>query len=545
MIYANEALSIESRYTLQAIDALLCKELAARIQEKYDIDALSTPRSASRLRQACERLRRVLSANAESSIALDCLVGETDVQVTMTRERLEQLAMPLIDSSVTSCLDAVNRAGLELNDIHAVELIGGYSRTPAFANAIAAAFGRQPSRTLNAEEAVAKGAALAAGMRCSSLKMRTLNLNERLLHPSTICWERAAGGTPTGEHLLEQGQSVPFQKRLTLSTRWPMRISWRSGLRRHRCVLSCLVGPEKASVARKLRVDIAIDENQIPSMVAFELVGKDICNDGSQHEEVATMEANMESDRAHIGEEHHSFGNVDDCDQSGDTMVRPIDMTMVEAFGLDQVEMQEAIEREQAMQQRDTLVAQAHDAKNAFESELYRSRASLLSNLAPFMSEVEQTQLIATFDSLEDWLYGDGEQQPAERYDSELAQLRKTLAPFEQLQRLYDVAEAELKQLEILCDRAQSLNATGNPTVTEVKGWLASAHRDLATQSRNLPPPFAEGAVRQKICAIEELYSGMQASVETGRNSSEPCLGVDEDAPFDLHTCDDSDSIGS
>ena len=53
---------------------------------------LFTAATVRRLRAACERLRRVLSANTDASFSLDCLVGETDVSGYLTRAQLEEMA---------------------------------------------------------------------------------------------------------------------------------------------------------------------------------------------------------------------------------------------------------------------------------------------------------------------------------------------------------------------------------------------------------------------------------------------------------------------
>ena len=58
----------------QALDELVCQHLAADFRARYGIDALSQPRAAVRLRQASEKVRRVLSANREGHVSLDCLV---------------------------------------------------------------------------------------------------------------------------------------------------------------------------------------------------------------------------------------------------------------------------------------------------------------------------------------------------------------------------------------------------------------------------------------------------------------------------------------
>ena len=83
-----------------------------------------------------------------------------DAHGTVTREQLESLGQPLIQKITDACEAALSSAGMTAEKLDAVELIGGCSRTPMIESAIANALKTTPSRTLNCEECVARGAAL-------------------------------------------------------------------------------------------------------------------------------------------------------------------------------------------------------------------------------------------------------------------------------------------------------------------------------------------------------------------------------------------------
>ena len=120
-------------------------------------------------------------------MSLDCLVGETDVHGSLSRDALEQMAAPLIGTALDACQRAIDEAGLKQGAaLDAVELVGGFSRMPAFVAAVRDQLGIEPSRTLNAEESVARGAALAAAMRSRSFRMRPMVLREGLLHETLV-----------------------------------------------------------------------------------------------------------------------------------------------------------------------------------------------------------------------------------------------------------------------------------------------------------------------------------------------------------------------
>ena len=115
----------------QALDDALAVHFAAQFRAQSGEDALAQPRAAVRLRQACERLRRTLSANSQSSVAIDCLVGEAGLQCSLTRTELEALAQPLLARVGAACKQAMSDSGLRPEDLHSVELVGGFSRMPA------------------------------------------------------------------------------------------------------------------------------------------------------------------------------------------------------------------------------------------------------------------------------------------------------------------------------------------------------------------------------------------------------------------------------
>ena len=152
---------------------------------------------------------------------------------------------------------------------------------PAIA-ARAQALGVEPGRTLNAEESVARGAALAAALQSPNFKMRPLLLQEGLLQPLTVRWHADDGGPPSGSLTLERGAPLPLTRRLTLRTDSAVRVS---------CQQDGCGGQQLEQVApaaaprsrwaawkgkggtptRAMRVDVTVDANQLPSVSAVEL----------------------------------------------------------------------------------------------------------------------------------------------------------------------------------------------------------------------------------------------------------------------------------
>ena len=153
-------------------DEILFGYFATHFKEQYNIDVYSNIRASIRLRAACEKLKKVLSANAEAPLNIECLMDEKDVKGFIRREEFEKLVSRLLERINIPCTKAITDAGLTLEKIHAVELVGSGSRIPAITRQLASLFRREPRRTVNASECVARGCALQCAMLSPVFRVR-------------------------------------------------------------------------------------------------------------------------------------------------------------------------------------------------------------------------------------------------------------------------------------------------------------------------------------------------------------------------------------
>ncbi|KAJ3864171.1 heat shock protein 70 family [Lentinula novae-zelandiae] len=130
------------------IDYALVKHFAAEFKEKYKIDVLSNPKAVFRLAAATEKLKKVLSANAEAPINVESIMNDIDASSKLTRDDLEGLIADELSRIVAPIRRAIDDSGLNLDEIEVVELIGGSSRIPAVRARIAECFpGAQTPKT--------------------------------------------------------------------------------------------------------------------------------------------------------------------------------------------------------------------------------------------------------------------------------------------------------------------------------------------------------------------------------------------------------------
>ena len=100
-----------------------------------------------------EKTRQMLSANIEAQLNIECLMEDQDLHKNLTREELEVIMQPGIDSLREICVQALKNSGLKEEEIDSVELVGEGTRIPAVKKVTESAFGKEKHhRTLNSSE---------------------------------------------------------------------------------------------------------------------------------------------------------------------------------------------------------------------------------------------------------------------------------------------------------------------------------------------------------------------------------------------------------
>jgi molecular chaperone DnaK len=150
------------------IDARLMDLLISEFRAEHGLDLHGDPVALQRLKDAAERAKIELSSVDETEISLPFLTadasGPKHLRRMLTRVELEGLCEELVAQTIGHCKDAVAAAGLGVSDIQDVLLVGGMAKMPLVQQRVAEFFGRQPNRSVNADEAVAVGAAIQAAI---------------------------------------------------------------------------------------------------------------------------------------------------------------------------------------------------------------------------------------------------------------------------------------------------------------------------------------------------------------------------------------------
>ena len=147
-------------------DSALVGDLFARFKQKHGMDFPGDRVAYQRVVDAAERTKIALSERltAQANVPFVALVGDKayDLDATVTRAELEKLTSGLIDRSLAVCEQVLASCGLKPGDIGDILIVGGQSRMPLVRAKLREFFGKEPSKAVHPDEAVALGAAVLA-----------------------------------------------------------------------------------------------------------------------------------------------------------------------------------------------------------------------------------------------------------------------------------------------------------------------------------------------------------------------------------------------
>ncbi|GMP34822.1 hypothetical protein CsSME_00007534 [Camellia sinensis var. sinensis] len=452
-------------------DEVLFQYFAAKFKEEYKIDVYQNARACLRLRAACEKLKKVLSANPEAPLNIECLMDEKDVRGFIKREEFEKISIPILERVRKPLEKALSDAGLTVENIHAVEVVGSGSRVPAIIKILTEFFGKEPRRTMNASECVAKGCALECAILSPTFKVREFQVNESFPFPIDLSWKGAAPDTQNGVAdnqqsplVFPKGNPIPSIKALTLyrSETFTIDVQYAdvSELQAPAKISTYTIGPFQSTKGEraKVRVKVRLNLHGIVSIDSATLL---------EEEEVEVpvvkepaKEANkMETDEAPSDTAPSALteSDVNMQDAKGDTDVpgaengipesgeKPVQMetdakaqapkkkvkktniplTEHICGGMASADVQKAVEKEFEMALQDRVMEETKDKKNAVEAYVYDMRNKLHDKYQEFVTESEREEFIAKLQVVEEWLYEDGEDETKGVYIAKLDELKK------------------------------------------------------------------------------------------------------------------------
>lgn len=210
-------------------DKALIQHFAREWKEKYKIDINTNPKALVRVSAACEKMKKMLSANAQAPISIESLMNDIDVQSIMKREELEALLEPLLDRATIPLEQALAEAKFKIEDIDSIEMVGGCTRVPSLKEKISKFFGKQLSFTLNQDEAVARGCAFSCAILSPVFRVRDFSVHDIVNYPIEFLWEQTPDipDEDTSLTVFNKGNFMPSTKILTFYRRQPFELEAR------------------------------------------------------------------------------------------------------------------------------------------------------------------------------------------------------------------------------------------------------------------------------------------------------------------------------
>ncbi|XP_058736662.1 heat shock 70 kDa protein 4-like isoform X1 [Vicia villosa] len=191
-------------------DSRMVNHLVNELKRKSKVDISANPRALRRLRTACERAKRTLSFDTETTIDIDALYEGVDFYSLVTRAKFEQLNMELFEKCMEIVKSCLADAKMEKSSIDDVVLVGGSSRIPKVKQLLQDLFkGKELCKSINPDEAVAYGAAVQAALLCEGIK----NVPNLVLHDVTPL---SLGKSNIGDVMsvmIPRNTSIPVKKK--------------------------------------------------------------------------------------------------------------------------------------------------------------------------------------------------------------------------------------------------------------------------------------------------------------------------------------------
>nr|XP_013223642.1 heat shock 70 kDa protein 4L isoform X3 [Columba livia] len=479
-------------------DEALVDYFSEEFRTKYKLNVKENPRALLRLYQECEKLKKLMSANASDlPLNIECFMNDLDVSSKMNRAQFEQLCAALLARVEPPLRAAMEQAKLQREDIYSIEIVGGATRIPAVKEQISNFFCKEISTTLNADEAVARGCALQCAILSPAFKVREFSITDVVPYSVTLRW-KSSYEEGTGEcEVFSKNHAAPFSKVITFHKKEPFDLEAYytqphevpyPDSRIGRFTIQN-VGPQHDGDNSKVKVKVRVNIHGLFSVANASIIekqhiegdhndtpmdtesssknqGRDdeldkmqVDQDEGIQKSQAEQQNQAEEETENAGTETKAaFGDKQDhpAQPKAKTKVKSIDLpiqaSLYRQLGQDLINCY--IENEGKMMMQDKLEKERNDAKNAVEEYVYDFRDKLCGVFEKFITEEDSNKLTLMLEDTENWLYEDGEDQPKQVYMDKLQELRKFGQP---IQERYMEHEERPKVLNELGKKIQLL----------------------------------------------------------------------------------------
>lgn len=456
-------------------DYLLAEHFTKIFLEKYKVDAHKNPKAYLRLVQECEKMKKLMSANATPiPVNIECFMEDKDVTGKLQRADLEEMATGIMGEIKKVFLEILAASSLKPDEIYSVEIVGGCTRIPAIKDLVREVFNIEPSTTLNADEAVARGCALQCAILSPTFRVRDFSITDCQPYPITLSWNALINNEEQDMEVYNQFHQVPFSKMLTFYRTGPFKLEARYTKGSNIPFPQQSIGnfgienvvPQATGDSSKVKVKVRVNIHGIFGIAGATMIEKievpaeevkedpktesmDVENgtkaagDAQTNGEPEPADAAkpegepMETEENKENTEQKPAENTAEAEtktEEGEkekkdspkkkNKVKTIDLPVTESvFALSQKDVSSLFEKECQMISQDRLEKERNDAKNTVEEYVYEMRDKLCTTLEEYVEEEARSKFTLTLEDVENWLYEDGEDEVKSVYVDKLTSL--------------------------------------------------------------------------------------------------------------------------
>ncbi|GLT40874.1 hypothetical protein SLA2020_149760 [Shorea laevis] len=473
------------------------------------VDVRKSPKAMAKLKKQVKRTKEILSANTMAPISIESFYDDRDFRSTISREKFEELCADLWERSLTPVKEVLKHSGLKLDDIFAVELIGGATRVPKLQAKLQEFLGRKElDKHLDADEAIVLGAALHAANLSDGIKLnRKLGMidgssygfvieldgpgllendsNKQLLVPRmkklpskmfrTIIHNKDFGVSLAyeSEDLLPPGLLSPVfaqyavsglaeasEKYSSRNLSSPIKMNLHFSLSR-----SGIISLDRAEAVIEIsewvevpKKNLSVENTTTASSNKSVEVGVDAEKASEENKESLNSDGVLTNTSDTTVEEPSTVDIGTEKKLKKRTFRVPlkiVEKTVGPGMSLSKESLAEAKSKLEALDEKDAERRKTAELKNNLEAYIYSTKEKLESEDFEKISSVDERQsFIQKLDEVQEWLYTDGEDATAKEFQEHLDSLKAAGDPiffrFKELTERPAAVEYSLKYLDQL-----------------------------------------------------------------------------------------------
>ena len=514
-------------------DYLIAEKLSYEFQKRYGIDPLDSPKAKISLINAINKSRKTLTVNKEVTISVDSLMDGQDLTYNLTRKEFENIISPTLQKFENLCRNSIQKAlamGININNLHSIEMVGDTLRTPIINDIIRKVFNRELSKTLVPDECIARGCALFAMMNSPYYAIKNFafqhynpyliqieipnvnQFNQEILMYLNIFLE--GENFPITKTISFSRYQLPFRNVIQVKFLYPPNYPNLNFLPNKLLSSYNIYLPIEKRTDWQLFLDYTLDNNCIPQLVKASIKEAYI-----EKVPINPQNSNVNPyQKQSINNNNYMNKNIqgqyrDEIKEIETPIVA--ELTQI-TYGTPEIILNEYINREKKQNNDDIIMNEAVGYKNYLEQYIYDTRNKIdeYGELKGYYNEDEKKELIKRMDELMNWLYSEDEnlynKKELENKSKNMReigdQIYNRFNEWNKLNEKYEKIESIINDTILLCSNEEEKIKKGKKTelseedITKIRQLIKDTSIKIAEKKNlsnkkeftELPPVFPD-----------------------------------------------------